>query len=362
MIDDALNMEAISDKSISIIVQGLPSADTLNYLKTLRENFPKAEIIFSTWKNTDVRPYEKLIDNAVFSEDPGGYAHGFYKKEVYVNNLNRQIVSTVAGIKLATRPYVIKLRTDFTLASDELFKFWNKYKRRNEQYRLFGHRIIVASVYSRLYSDQTKIPTPFHPSDFFGCGLKDDMLLFWSSAPLATKEELSEWKYRYPQRSPYKYCQWRFAPEQTLLLNAVLTKFPGIKFYDWTDLKEDILSFSNHILINNFIFVDPQQIGLVSKKHQIGLDRGGRGEIDGLITNDVFDGWYNLYFNLTKIETGNAQSKNNVTKKDPKERFLVHKARFLNPIKNCIKGMGWFYEPFAIGYYWICSMLRNFKI
>ena len=50
-------------------------------------------------------------------------------------------------------------------------------------------------------------------------------------------------------------------------LYAAKTKFPEIQFDDWSDLREEVILLSNHLLMNNFIFVNPGQIGLRSKKN-----------------------------------------------------------------------------------------------
>lgn len=343
-----------TDKNISIVMQGLPSPETKKYLQSLRRIFPNSEIILSTWEGTDVSFSKNLVDQIVFSKDPGGIASGFYQESIFINNLNRQIVSTVAGIKAASRPYVMKIRTDFTLSNDKLLSFWKEYPSRDHQYSIFKHRIIVPSVFSRFFSDERNIPMPFHPSDLFGFGLKEDILLFYGSAPLATKEELADWKYKYPQLIPYRCNRWRYAPEQVFFLYAAKSKFPNIQFDDWTDVNQDNIQLSKKLLVDNFIFLNPGQFGLISKKQQIALDASDRKLINGLISNETFDCLYCKRFNEKRFNETPTP-----TKRTAAERLIVHKARFQKQLRSFIRNFNLFSEPFVILYYWIMSRFER---
>lgn len=145
----------------------MPSSETLGYIKKVRNLFPDAELILSTWIGVEKNFAAGLIDKLVLNEDPGAVPWLFCKEKVTYNNVNRQIVSTVSGIKASTRPFVIKLRTDFVLENRDVLKYWGRYVRRNERYSLFKKRIVVPSISTSLYSAVTLIPKPFHVSDFF---------------------------------------------------------------------------------------------------------------------------------------------------------------------------------------------------
>ena len=105
----------VNNENISFIIQGpiiQPSKNspfsTVNSINNLRHIFPKSEIIVSTWENTHINNID--YDHIVLSKDPG--AISFTKKGITYNNVNRQIVSTLAGLRVATRPYVVKMRGD----------------------------------------------------------------------------------------------------------------------------------------------------------------------------------------------------------------------------------------------------------
>ena len=256
----------IKDEEISFIVQGALCDKTSEYIACIRKNFLGSEIILSTWQGTVVsEEVAKYCDKILLSKDPGGVPFSFPFGAVVYNNINRQIISTMAGLRAASRHYCVKIRTDFTLKSSDVVKFFNIYPRREQDALVYERRVIVPSIYSRVHLNG--VPTPFHSSDFFAFGLKEDLILHFGSCPLQTQEELGEWQYKFPNRCPDPNCQWRFPPEQAFFYHAAKSKFPDIRMYDLTDLKADNIALSHKLMMNNFIFVNSDQIGLYSEKH-----------------------------------------------------------------------------------------------
>src|SRR5277367_6682727 len=102
---------AITSKDISIIVQGPVFKDgiTARCLKSLRANLPDAEIILSTWQGSDTTGLE--FDRLVENQDPSPiWLLDPFLKRTQINNIIRQMISTVAGLNAATRPYALKFR------------------------------------------------------------------------------------------------------------------------------------------------------------------------------------------------------------------------------------------------------------
>ncbi len=97
--------------------------------------------------------------------------------------------------------------------------------------------------------------------------------------------------------------------------------------------------------MNNFIFVNPCQIGLFSYKHRDAL-RGANlhGDWPGLITNSFFEDWYKASLDSDLV----VHSKNKGT---AAERYELHKERMLYPLKKMLRSLGWFAEPFACLWY-----------
>ena len=110
---------------ISIVVQGaVDKTETPKCLKSIRQYLPNAEIILSTWEGTDLSCIEGLYDKLVLSKDPGGV---FYEKKKYYQNINRQIVSTKAGLELAERKFIMKLRSDLIFTNNTFLDYFEKF-------------------------------------------------------------------------------------------------------------------------------------------------------------------------------------------------------------------------------------------
>lgn len=112
-------------ESLSIVIQGSLHDSQTNLIKRFRNSFPKAQIIVSTWENNE--ELSNLVDHYVTSEDPGPFAIKKNGKIVRLDNINRQIVSTRAGLNVACRKWTLKWRSDFDvdteLLSDKLQKY-----------------------------------------------------------------------------------------------------------------------------------------------------------------------------------------------------------------------------------------------
>ncbi len=326
----------IKDEEISFIVQGALCDKTSEYIACIRKNFLGSEIILSTWQGTVVsEEVAKYCDKILLSKDPGGVPFSFPFGAVVYNNINRQIISTMAGLRAASRHYCVKIRTDFTLKSSDVVKFFNIYPRREQDALVYERRVIVPSIYSRVHLNG--VPTPFHSSDFFAFGLKEDLILHFGSCPLQTQEELGEWQYKFPNRCPDPNCQWRFPPEQAFFYHAAKSKFPDIRMYDLTDLKADNIALSHKLMMNNFIFVNSDQIGLYSEKHNKALTEPFVQP--GIISNLYFEMWYAKTFAETC--RGRTISQLKVLERLETHRWRLHqnlkdKANLLSIMSECL--------------------------
>ena len=260
----------MDDKTISVIVQGAIDKNlTPKCLKSIRKYLPEAQIILSTWEGSQTMGLD--YDVLLLNQDPGGFKHDFaiYNKSRSMNNFNRQLVSAQNGISRASRKYCLKLRSDLVLKNTNFLKYWDKFNKQNDEFKIFKHRILCSSIYSREYSCQsgTGYPTPFHPSDFWFFGLAEDLKDYFCDCPLQTIEEGSNWNFKYPTRCPYTTLLWRFAPEQFFCVNWVKKYYPNIQFDDWSDWNPENIELSNNIIYNNFVFLGIEESGIYSEKH-----------------------------------------------------------------------------------------------
>lgn len=189
----------IKYNEISVIVQGAIHKDlTPKCLNSIRKYLPEAEIILSTWDGSNVSGLD--YDLLILNKDPGGTKHDYaiYNKTRSMNNFNRQLISTQNGIQKATRKYILKLRADLILKNANFLNYWDEFLIRNENYSLFTHRVIANVLYSREYSCQSGYgyPLPFHPSDFWFFGTKEDIKNYFEGCSIQTKEEAGNWKFK----------------------------------------------------------------------------------------------------------------------------------------------------------------------
>lgn len=262
----------IDAKDISVVIQGPVDKDyTPKCINSIKRLLPEAEIIISTWKGSNISSL--VYDQVVFSEDPGcGYDGRDNKRSL---NVNRWIVSSVAGIRLANRPYVLKCRSDAELENTKFLKYWDKYDKRDMSYSLANHKIIIPSPYTMKYlgsRKKDKIYTPFHVSDWYCFGLKTDIEVFVDIPLVSNIQQFARYFEEKDVFIPANYRWWmddwfrKMAAEQYIGLCYAQKKFTAIdmdNFLDWINFDEQ---FAEAFLINNFIVLDPCQFGMIINK------------------------------------------------------------------------------------------------
>jgi hypothetical protein len=255
-------------KDISIVVQGpvLGEGITKRCLDSIRSHFAGAEVILSTWEGEGTKglPYDILIEN----EDPG--AQTCHERLPLLNNVNRQIVSTREGLKRATRPYAIKVRSDILFTGTGFLEFFGKYSARCAEWSFLRERVINCSVFAQ--NPRRHFPFPYHPSDWFFFGLRDDVLAIWD-IPLASEQEISHW---YDNRSRpvvdlFPHLQSRYCPEQYVWISYLRKHLDVDIDYIW-DCSNYKIEQTETIFANNLIFLEPDRIGIRSLKHHLKLD------------------------------------------------------------------------------------------
>lgn len=317
-------MKLINSTEIAVIIQGsIISKETYRCIKSIRKFLPKAEVILSTWKNQDVQnlDYDKLI----LSEDPGETGSHYYKDKTVPYNFNRQLISTLAGLKATSKIFAIKIRSDFYLRNAGFLRYFDSFPLCDNKWKLFNHRVIVPSVYSRRFSEETGFPLLYHPSDFFFFGLTKDLLDYFSSCRLIDKTQGSDWHYKYPDRKPYISETGRYTAEQQFCVEWLKQHNIDVNYDDFSDWNEETFGQSDKILFNNFIFLNPKSIGLKSKKHGDKLCKAQYNPWYGLITQQFFE-----------YEYKKSYDNNFSPSKYKKNKYLYYILRLLNSIRSKI--------------------------
>lgn len=266
---------AIKSRDITVVIQGNFEKDiTANTIRSIRKYLPEAKIIVSTWEKCDCdgEDYDVLIQ----SKDPGACECGLYADIPIGNNGNRQIVSTKAGLNKVNTKYTLKLRSDLVLLDNSFLDYFDEYPFREEQYSIFKHKIIIGELFTRnnfIYRDtegkRHNVGKPFHPSDWFFFGLTEDIRKIFDNIDLIPPNEMAGYDCKYPRRvhgNKYRYS-WRYTTEQHIFLGCVRQKFKNIQFDDWTDWNSEIMSFSEKVMMNNFIILDFCQHRILNTKY-----------------------------------------------------------------------------------------------
>ena len=235
-----------------------PLVTTGDVCASIRNHFPGAEIILSTWEGSDVRGVD--CDKVITSKDPGPLPFG--------QNTNRQIVSTWAGIRHATRPLVMKTRTDILFTSNSVLAYWGRWTKRVEGLRLTRERVLVPHVYQRRPS--YLYPTAFHPTDWCFLGLREDLELLFDIPLLPPDRAVAR-----VCADPLTRIHWWWseectyaAPEQYLWVSALRKRFRDIAFEQFfhltpLSLYQTELSFANNLVVLNTY----NQFGILCPKY-----------------------------------------------------------------------------------------------
>ena len=177
-----------------------------------------------------------------------------------LNNLNRQIVSTINGLKKVTTPYSVKLRTDIKITGKAFTHISNSHQEREKRYSYFSERIIACQYYFR---NPDIYRAPFHISDIFLFGKTVDLIHLFD-IPLTEEPLFSQWymhkKRPTPDYEPNTLC--KFTPEQYIWLECI-KKFgltPSLTCLYSTD--KDLLELSNKTIINNFFIHSEKHLNL----------------------------------------------------------------------------------------------------
>jgi hypothetical protein len=253
---------AVERNNISFVFQGPVGHRGGNLASNIintKNVFPDAEFILSTWQGADETVFDQF-DKVILNKDPGTV---FIEPVTgYPNNILRQVVSTVSGLKAASRKYAVKIRTDFSIANHRFLENWSSFSPANPEAMIFSKPVAILSLGC---NDPTRRNDLFHCSDFFYFGLLEDLLLYWD-----VEERVKSEKNRMlsiPEKiwhPLYGILFGRLAIEQELFGFFMERKYGDrfrIKYRD--QFSKDLLFLSETLLLNNFLLLDALDSGVV---------------------------------------------------------------------------------------------------
>ncbi len=256
-------------EDISIVVQGPNYNEDGNtsaqVLRSYRKFFPNAEIIFSSWEGAiDAKaPFLKELNIVlVLSKDPGPDNAGSV-----TFNVNRQIVSSLAGIKKATRTYLLKTRSDAILRHNLFLHYYRCHVEARPRGCVFSQPVMIYALSTRNWT-KGLIPHLFHPCDWIFMGRREDILDLFD-IPLMGKEDLHYFQNRRQPRTP-SFSGWsRYTPEQWIFVSFLVKKgvltYDAFPHYCYHDKKT--LALNEKLFTEDLLVLDNDQIGVYSWKY-----------------------------------------------------------------------------------------------
>jgi hypothetical protein len=253
---------------LSVVVQGpiiraapgdAAAPTTADVLASVRAHLPGAQLILSTWRGEDLAGLP--CDDLVLSNDPGAIAPNpdFRHR---LNNVNRQLVSTAAGLRLATRRHALKLRTDTPLLHARFLQIDRAAQQRHLRWRLLSERVLLPK---ELSLHPAVVPSLYYGSDVFQFGLAEDLRALWS-APLAPEPQTSRaFDVGSPPPLVYNVVEGpcvRMAPEQYYLVSYLQRRGVRAALSYLCDCSLAQTATSLLFMANNFAFVPAEELGV----------------------------------------------------------------------------------------------------
>ena len=251
-------------EDLTFVVQGPIAPSTEKNLQSIRDFYPKSQIILSTWANQPIEGLE--FDDILFNTDPGPV-------KTYENhgiNANRLIVSTRNGLKAVKTSRAIKTRTDigFSRPCPQFFSLMDG--------SYFHKKIVGLDLFFRNPLKSNKL---FHIGDLFMAGLTQDLQNLWD-IPLVVDFEI------YPTLRERVFNRYpvRVTTEQYLWLTFMRKQHSDayIDYVEDVDIRRFVQSESS--LVSNFEIRTAQELGLVIPIRL--LDNGG---VDSVYSQSDFD-------------------------------------------------------------------------
>lgn len=251
----------IDEKDLTIVMQGPIVPVTKKCLKSIRKYLPNSKIILSTWEGGGAIDLE--YDEIIYNKDPGisGYRNTLSRIE---DNTNRQIVSSLNGLKQVKTKYAMKLRTDFCFVGKGFLRYFKKYNQyfEKDKYKIFKDRVLLSFYPGSTYTI----------NDFTFLGNTDDLIKIFD-IPLISEAD----SYYMCNNEPIDYRSFlkhgsslRYFPEYYLGVNLYKNIEPNIMdiFPEYTSpVSKKGYEDYEKFLINNFVWVGYyDNAGILPKK------------------------------------------------------------------------------------------------
>ena len=261
----------INNKDITVVLQGSTLGEfngkrCIEYsIASIKKMLPDCKIILSTWENETIPDkLLKLVDIAIFNKDPGFKTRNG-KSDGKPNNVNRQIVSTINGLREVKTKYALKMRTDFVIENLGFIKNFDKYQKFDKNFQIFEKRVMCVMPGTRK-PKAIRFNLPFHIADHTTFGLTSDLIKLYD-IDLVTDDEF-EWFLNHTEFMPDTFARNKYNAEQSIWINCLKRNGIDVKCEYSTHVNDEIIEQSEKYMVNNFYPLPFKKYGLKALKKQ----------------------------------------------------------------------------------------------
>lgn len=226
-----------------------------------RRALPGTRIVLSSWEGVELPPGLEP-DSVVESPDPGGLAP-LKLDDTKANNVNRQLLTTQAGLAAVRTPYAAKLRTDCFLEHAG-FLDWYLEQRAVDGGR---ERLLASSFFTLDPALFERLP--YHVSDWFHFGPTELLREWWAAPPMSMEDaQYHETHPHAPGSSIFeRRFRARYAVEQHICMGFAAGRgYTCPRFLN--DVSDAVLADYRRFLAHETMLLDPWQIGLRFDKYE----------------------------------------------------------------------------------------------
>ena len=243
----------MKSSEICFVIQGPvfrsvnPGGDlTARAIQSIRHFFPASEIVLSSWLGQEIEGLD--ADSIILSQDPGPI-YDFNGESI---NFNRQVVSTVAGLKKSSKPYSVKFRGDLLFCGSSFLNNDLLLTSKSDK-SFFKKKIRMTNLFVQ---DPSKMPFLFHLSDIVQFGETSDMINFWDNNLFQPSEFLNYSMSRKSMGDFLGASIMRMRPEQALPISFLRKIGFTLNFENPNDFEFQKFVFAERFLMENFEVID----------------------------------------------------------------------------------------------------------
>lgn len=237
-------------KNITILIQGPWHEEiTSKVISSAKLYFPQSPILVSTCDNIS-SSHAKDNCRFIISPDPGAFCYPNHPYEK-PNNINRQLVNTINGLKEVKTRYTLKLRSDFILMGNSFLNFYDRFLPADPEFQIFEHKILSCCYFAR--NPNSKMCFPYHISDLVLFGQTKDLRNLFDIPLMNTNDAYFDPTGKHP---------YRLIPEQYIFINCLKKNGKKAELELYNRTTPENIEDTERYFASNFVLLSFEQFNL----------------------------------------------------------------------------------------------------